>query len=192
MKLNSALYYGDFVAAPIAIVAASTVALSGQTMADTALWAAAVLAGVGLWTFIEYAVHAWVYHRLPWFDEAHAAHHDEPKALLGAPSFLIVGGLLALAYAPYPLFAFAPNAFGGAAFCGGIASGLLAGYLGYMTIHHMSHHAKPGGLLATARLRHLAHHYRGGASNFGVTTLFWDRVFSTTAAPERRNPFNAV
>ncbi len=190
MKLSSALYYGDFVAAPIAIVVTSTLALAPQTMSSTAVWVAALFAGIGLWTFIEYAVHAWVYHRMPWFEEAHNAHHDDPKSLLGAPSFLIVGGLLLLAYAPYPLFVFAPG-MAGAAFCGGVASGLLAGYLGYMTIHHMSHHAKPGGLLATARMRHLAHHYRGGAANYGVTTIFWDRVFST-ALPERRNPFSPV
>lgn len=178
MKLSQTLYYGDFVAAPAAIVAVSTAALTGGSAYDAGLWLAALAGGFALWTLIEYAVHAWVYHRLPWFEQGHAAHHDDPVALIGAPSFLLVGGLLLIGYALYPI--------AGAAFCAGLSSGLLAGYLGYMTIHHMSHHARPGRLLAAARARHMAHHYRGGTTNFGVTTAFWDHVFQTASGPGAR------
>lgn len=179
MKLSQTLYYGDFVAAPAAIAMTSTPALAGGTVYAAALWLAALLGGGALWTLIEYAVHAWVYHRLPWFEQGHAAHHDDPVALIGAPSFLLVGCLLLIGYAPYPI--------AGAAFCAGLSGGLLAGYLGYMTIHHMSHHARPGRLLAAARARHMAHHYRGGATNFGVTTAFWDHVFQTASGPGARS-----
>ena len=178
MKLGLTLYFGDFVAAPAAIAAVSAAALAGATASAAGLWLAALAAGFALWTLIEYAVHAWVYHRLPWFEQGHAAHHDDPTALIGAPSFLIVAGLLLIGHALFPL--------AGAAFCAGLSSGLLAGYLGYMTIHHMSHHARPGRLLAAARARHMAHHYRGGATNFGVTTAFWDHVFQTASGPRAR------
>jgi sterol desaturase/sphingolipid hydroxylase (fatty acid hydroxylase superfamily) len=57
-----------------------------------------------------------------------------------------------------------------------------------MLVHHLSHHMEPksGTLLHQARVRHMAHHYRGTPGNYGVTTSFWDWVFSTTL--ERRRP----
>ena len=64
---------------------------------------------------------------------------------------------------------------------------MLIGYAAYMFVHHATHHLKiePGDWLYEARVRHMAHHYRD-ATNFGVSTGFWDRVFGTERAPPRQ------
>jgi sterol desaturase/sphingolipid hydroxylase (fatty acid hydroxylase superfamily) len=67
----------------------------------------------------------------------------------------------------------------------GIVAGLMAGYLAYALIHDAVHHrrARPGSWLHGAKLRHARHHRPGPASDFGVSTGVWDRVFAT-ASPE--------
>jgi hypothetical protein len=88
MKLNRGLYFGDLVASPIAIVVLTTVALVHRDFEAVGLWGLALFAGLGAWTLVEYAVHRWVYHRVPFFKKLHDAHHESPRALIGAPLVL--------------------------------------------------------------------------------------------------------
>jgi sterol desaturase/sphingolipid hydroxylase (fatty acid hydroxylase superfamily) len=184
MNLSKSLYFGDLVASPIAIIVLATVALAGRDIAAVGLWIVALLAGVGAWTLVEYAVHRWLYHRVPFFEKFHDAHHADPRALIGTPSFVSVAmvlGVFLLPLLPIGLVA-----------ASGFASGALLGYIGYMLVHHLSHHMepRPGTLLYQARIRHMAHHYHGTPGNYGVTTSFWDRVFSTNL--ERRRHHSTV
>ena len=55
MKLNRGLYFGDFVASPIAIVVLTTVALAHRDFEAAGLWGLTLLAGLGTWTLVEYA-----------------------------------------------------------------------------------------------------------------------------------------
>jgi sterol desaturase/sphingolipid hydroxylase (fatty acid hydroxylase superfamily) len=182
MNLSRALYFGDFVASPIAIIVLATVALAGRDMAAVGLWVLALLAGIGAWTLVEYAVHRWLYHRVAFFETFHDAHHADPRALIGTPSFVSVGIVLGIFFAP--LLAV------GLVAASGFASGALLGYIGYMLVHHVSHHVepRPGTLLYQARIRHMAHHYHGTPGNYGVTTSLWDRVFATNLQGRRRHP----
>jgi sterol desaturase/sphingolipid hydroxylase (fatty acid hydroxylase superfamily) len=41
--------------------------------------------------------------------------------------------------------------------------------------------------LYRAKLRHAAHHYGKQDGNFGVTTVFWDRVFGATCRRHSRD-----
>jgi sterol desaturase/sphingolipid hydroxylase (fatty acid hydroxylase superfamily) len=173
MNLSKCLYFGDFVACPIVIIGLAAVALAGRDIGAVTLWVAALLAGAGAWTLVEYLVHRWLYHRVPFFEKFHDAHHASPRALIGTPSFVSIAIVVAVFLVPLlPI---------GLVAASGFASGALLGYIGYMLVHHLSHHGKlrPGTLLYRARIRHLAHHYRGSSGNYGVTTSFWDRVFST-------------
>jgi sterol desaturase/sphingolipid hydroxylase (fatty acid hydroxylase superfamily) len=62
-----------------------------------------------------------------------------------------------------------------------ISTGLMIGYLWYVTVHHCNHHANPrhNTYLYWAKHRHALHHYCGETRNFGVITDFWDRLFGT-------------
>ena len=173
MKLSKALYFGDFVAAPLAILVLAAMAFAGQGVESVGPWLLALLAGICAWTLIEYAVHRWLYHRVPFFEKFHDAHHADPNGLIGAPSFIAIGVILALFFAP--LLAL------GLGVASGFGGGMLVGYIGYMVVHHASHHVtpKPGSLLYRARIRHMAHHYHAMPGNYGIITSFWDRVFST-------------
>jgi sterol desaturase/sphingolipid hydroxylase (fatty acid hydroxylase superfamily) len=66
---------------------------------------------------------------------------------------------------------------------------VVLGYLGYGTVHYGAHHwhAAPGSYFSSLKRRHAIHHHAGVEGNFGVTTLFWDRVFGTQVAPPRRS-----
>jgi hypothetical protein len=101
-------------------------------------------------------------------------------AYIGAPPMLGVALIFAVIYLP----AVAISWF----MASGLTTGMLLGYMGYQVVHHATHfwHASRGSYLYRARLHHSAHHYHGKLGNFGITTAFWDQVFST--AVEVRRP----
>jgi sterol desaturase/sphingolipid hydroxylase (fatty acid hydroxylase superfamily) len=181
MKLSKALYFGDFVAIPVVILWLGVAAVQQEGFTGAGLWLIAFLAGVAVWTFVEYAVHRWIYHAVPFFEKFHDAHHEDPKALIGVPSFISSGIILAVFFVPLWLTI-------GIVLAGGFTSGSLLGYAGYMLVHHASHHwtLKPGGMLYRARVQHMAHHYHNTPGNYGVVTSFWDHVFSTNVDRRRR------
>jgi sterol desaturase/sphingolipid hydroxylase (fatty acid hydroxylase superfamily) len=180
MKLSKALYFGDFVAAPLAVLVLAAMAFAARGFEAAGPWLLAFLAGLWAWTLVEYAVHRWLYHRVPFFEKFHDAHHADPNGLIGAPSFFAIGVILALFFAP--LLAI------GLIVASGFGGGTLVGYMGYMLVHHASHHVtpRPGSPLYRARMRHMAHHYHATPGNYGVITSFWDRVFSTNLEGPRR------
>ena len=159
MKLSKLLYFGDFVAAPAAILILAWLGLAGRDAGATLWWLLALVTGLFAWTFIEYVVHRWVYHQIPFFEAYHDAHHDDPDGLVGAPSFIAIAVIL-----------------------------VLFGYIAYMAVHHLSHHLqpKPGNLLYGARIRHMAHHFHRVPGNYGIITPFWDHVFSTYVGGPRK------
>jgi sterol desaturase/sphingolipid hydroxylase (fatty acid hydroxylase superfamily) len=179
MRLSKTLYFGDFVASPIAVVVLAAVALAGRDYRAMGVWLVALVGGICAWTLIEYVVHRYVYHGVAFFEKFHDAHHADPEELIGAPSFIMIGVIFLVLFAP--LLAF------GLLIASGVTSGALIGYIGYMLVHHASHHfePKPGSLLYQARLRHMAHHYHATPGNYGVITSFWDRLFSTHVGRRR-------
>ena len=180
MKLNKFLYFGDFIACPMAIAGLLLAVLVLRDVTAVGLWVLAFVVGCAAWTLVEYAVHRWIYHNVVYFDKLHDAHHEEPKSLIGAPSFFSIILIFVVFYCP--LY------FANPAFAGGFTSGILLGYLSYQLVHHASHHwtLRPGSWLYRARLRHMAHHYRNVEGNYGIVTGFWDRVFATTVEPARQ------
>jgi sterol desaturase/sphingolipid hydroxylase (fatty acid hydroxylase superfamily) len=172
MKLSNFLYFGDFIAIPAAILLLAAAAIYERGLAGAGAWLGWFVVGLLVWTLVEYVVHRWVYHAIPFFEKFHDAHHDDPTALIGVPSFISSGLILSVFFLPL-------------LFTVGV---VVAGYAGYMLVHHASHHwtLEPGSLLYRARVQHMAHHYNDAPGNYGVVTSFWDQVFSTNVDRRRR------
>ena len=179
MRIGNILYFGDFFVIPVAVALFAGFALAHYGLAAAPAWGLCLAFGAVVWTLVEYLIHRFVYHGAPILTALHEAHHREPNAFIGVPSFLSSGLIVAISYLPLsslnPLVA------------GGFASGMLIGYAAYMFVHHATHHfvIEPGDWLYQARVRHMAHHYHDDA-NFGVSVGWWDRVFRTEGARRSR------
>lgn len=141
---------------------------------------AAVLSGWLFFTFIEYAIHRWGYHgpESP-LTQVHVFHHADGDVLVGAPFFyplVIISVVIAVAqlFAPFPLVA--------------VFAGTILIVYECQTFIHAIAHAWPGargirarGIVKRLRRHHMIHHAGDGATNFGMSTTLWDRVFGTYA-----------
>ena len=179
MRLSKTAYYSDFgVYAAVVLALAVHVWLRGQ-WALRLQWLGDFALGMGIWTLLEYLLHRWVLHRVPFIAPMHDAHHRSPRALLGTPTWLSLSVIWALFFLP-TWYAFSFTA------ASGLTGGIMAGFLWYGILHHATHHGRPA-LLAT-RLsgsvrRHSRHHYSKRPVNFGVTIPLWDHVFGTVDRP---------
>lgn len=173
MRLSSLAYFADFGITAALIVALAGIAAPWATWLQAGQWALWVGLGAVGWTLIEYGVHRWIYHSVPYFREMHDAHHAEPDAHIGAPP--VIGAALILAVCFVPLLSTS------IVLASGITTGVLTGYLAYMAVHHAGHHwtLPPAFWLAQAGQHHALHHYASGEHNFGITTVFWDVAFGT-------------
>jgi cyclopropane-fatty-acyl-phospholipid synthase len=135
------------------------------------------LAGLALWTVVEYAVHRFVLHGLPPFKGWHAAHHLRPTARICSPTLLSAGLFAGLGLLPlwWLLGAWPACALG---------FGLETGYFVYSLVHHGLHHPTPArwrrsAWWAARRRAHALHHRPGDGhrAHFGVSTSVWDGVF---------------
>ena len=143
---------------------------------STDAWAtiALFLMGVLLFTFLEYAVHAWLFHlKHPFkvFIEGHAHHHQDPKNYDAMPFFMsAVIGLLFVGI--FSLVMSRPDAFA-------LVGGLTLGYFNYGIMHHLMHRKTfKNNYLHYLQVFHAVHHKNPKVNN-GVTTDIWDRVFGT-------------
>lgn len=149
--------------------------------------AAFALAGVVLWTWVEYMVHRHVLHGVfppgpgRWraflhrhYDHLHWEHHERPwdgRHINGTlrdtgPAALVLAALSFLA--PLPT---APVLLGA----------LLVSYVAEEWIHHSCHYYTfRGRYFRHLRSRHLHHHgARGADATFGLSNGIWDVVYGT-------------
>ncbi len=175
MRLSKLGYYADFFISLLLIVVSIGVA-TFDTRLNGAKWLLCVGLGAAAWTLIEYMIHRWIYHRVPYFRGLHEAHHAEPGADIGAPPIIGVVLILTVFYAPAATTSFV--------IASGLTTGVLAGYSAYMLVHHADHHwtPRPTSWLFRARRRHALHHHHSDLCNFGITTSVWDRLFGTAGA----------
>jgi sterol desaturase/sphingolipid hydroxylase (fatty acid hydroxylase superfamily) len=141
----------------------------------------AVLAGLLLWTLVEYAIHRGFFHLKPrrrigraLAYLVHGVHHAYPsdRGRLVMPPVVSVP----LAVAFYGLFVGAAGEAVGQA----LYAGFLAGYVAYDTLHCLLH-SRPARApwLATLQRNHMSHHFERHDRRFGVSTTLWDHVFRT-------------
>jgi sterol desaturase/sphingolipid hydroxylase (fatty acid hydroxylase superfamily) len=172
MRLSTTTYYVDFAVYPALFTGLVAHGLAPASAAASVTFLATLGFGVGLWTFIEYLVHRFLFHRAPILHDLHEAHHAAPDDLIGAPIWASLPIALVILVSSILLL--------GTAAGGGLTAGLVAGYVWYISVHHLAHHGRLHGLryLYRVRRRHAVHH-SCDIGNFGVSTGFWDRVFGT-------------
>jgi sterol desaturase/sphingolipid hydroxylase (fatty acid hydroxylase superfamily) len=174
---SKAAYRADFALYSIAIVALAVFLLVEDPRGYRGESLVALLAGLGGWTFAEYALHRFVLHGLRPFSRWHAAHHEQPRALICTPT--IVSALLIV------IFVFLPALALGNLWCASaLTLGVLSGYLSYSITHHATHNWRAGGRWLKGRKRwHALHHHIENPGYFGVTSGFWDYVFGSDRGP---------
>jgi sterol desaturase/sphingolipid hydroxylase (fatty acid hydroxylase superfamily) len=174
MYLGRIGYYLDFFVYPLLIIGLAAAGIAEGGAKGLVKWAAFFVAAFVLWTLIEYLLHRFGLHHIPYIKEMHDYHHSDEKALVGTPLWLSLIGHLGACFLPaWLLFGF-PAA--SAASCG-----LMLGYLWYIGVHHAVHHWHPrhGSYLYGLKRRHALHHHFDDTVNFGVSSNFWDVIFGT-------------
>ena len=175
MQLSKFDFYSDYVAYPLTVAALAASALYGAGWRHSVSWGAAFLAGIGIWTLMEYFLHRIALHQIAPLVPLHAAHHSAPRARVGTPVWMSLPLLAVGIFLPAWRIA-------GFTTASGLTSGVMLGYLWYGFVHHLLHHTQSGGApryFEPLRTWHMRHHYSPKKGNYGVTTSLWDRVFRT-------------
>ena len=158
----------DFLTAILFLILA--IKYSNDIFASLALF----VVGVILFTFIEYAVHAWLFHKshtLRVFIEGHAHHHKDPFSYDAMPFFM--SALIGAIFVTLLQF-FMPLSDALA-----IVGGMALGYFNYGIMHHIMHRVEfKSPYWRYMQEFHFVHHKKP-KMNHGVTTDVWDRVFGT-------------
>lgn len=165
-SLTANKYYTDFLLFPILAVC---------VLYGTLLFQGSFLfVGVGIlvWSFLEYAIHRFMFHRAP-FKKMHDEHHKHPKDLIGISSWITVSSFIGL----FTVCAFFMTIGTGAA----LVAGMILGYLAYINVHDRFHQLPKDSHGKVMRYLYELHasHHRGGEFNFGVTSPLWDLIFRT-------------
>jgi sterol desaturase/sphingolipid hydroxylase (fatty acid hydroxylase superfamily) len=136
-----------------------------------------IVGGVVLWTLLEYLLHRFVFHEQA-LGRHPAAEHAQHHARVSW--FAPWSAKLRLAAVIVPVLAGASWLVGGAAVGIPLIASTVASWLVYEWLHRSIHVRAPRGPYGRwARRHHLHHHFRNPASNYGVSTPLWDRVFGT-------------
>ncbi|MBX7481991.1 sterol desaturase family protein [Qipengyuania qiaonensis] len=138
------------------------------------------LCGLLAWSLFEYFAHRHLFHWDPQWPFArrivfaiHGNHHIQPtdhlRNLMPPIVSMPVGGLIwAMSYAV----------------AGDIGTwlffGFIVGYVAYDLVHYACHQWPMRGPIGkSVKRHHMRHHFAADHGNFGVTTPFWDKIFST-------------
>jgi sterol desaturase/sphingolipid hydroxylase (fatty acid hydroxylase superfamily) len=181
MRLGKFGYYCEFFLCPAFAGLLAAWVLTQLPAADWLDWALGVGVGVVAWTIVEYLMHRFVFHRVPFIRDMHEAHHQNHEDLVGTPAWLSLPALAAAGLGLVGVFGFPAGS--------ALTTGLTLGYWWYISVHHIVHHWRlpTSGYAFRLKRRHALHHHFDESANFGVTTGLWDTVFGTTATVGRRS-----
>lgn len=178
-------YFQHYAIIAYLVLAAGSATVAVATATSPLRPALAVLAVMGSYALIWYALHRWVLHsqwmyKVPWlapvWKRIHYDHHRDPnhlEVLFGA-LYTTLPTLLIACAAPGWLI----GGISGAA--AGFAAGLLltCAYEFFHCIQHLTYKPRIR-WLATMKVRHMEHHFHDEDGNFGITNFAWDRLFGT-------------
>ena len=122
LRLGKIVYYADFYVYPLVIAALAAFAISQGPKGGWMVWLTAFVSGIGLWTLVEYLLHRYVLHHVPYLKEAHDAHHEDQLALIGTPIWISLSIMVVLVLVPLSLLVEQPIAIG-------LACGLMFGHM---------------------------------------------------------------
>jgi sterol desaturase/sphingolipid hydroxylase (fatty acid hydroxylase superfamily) len=144
-------------------------------------------AGVLVWTLFEYFLHRYLFHLQIDSDWGrrihfmiHGCHHDYPNDAMRL--VIPTGAAIALAVMMYWFFYFfVVYLFGGTmGMHHGFFASFVIGYVTYDMMHYATHYAKfKNKWFRDIQKNHLDHHYVDHDKGFGLSNVFWDRVFGT-------------
>ena len=140
-----------------------------------------VIAGLFIWSLSEYVLHRWVFHFTPHgaLQERvafliHGIHHEDPqdeRRLLMPPAAAIFIASLFYALFYGVLGSVNANPF---------FAGFILGYLAYDYTHFAVHFWNPKSqLLKKLKQNHMKHHFVTPDARYGVSNMFWDKIFGT-------------
>jgi len=140
-----------------------------------------VAAALFIWTLVEYLLHRYIFHFKPKnptqeFIEfiIHGNHHEDPND----PSRLVMPPVAAIIIA-IPLYLLSRMALG-PVLVHPFFGAFLIGYLIYDYTHYAIHHFRPRTRFGKmVKQNHMAHHFVGHHSRWGVSSPLWDYVFGT-------------
>ncbi len=138
--------------------------------------------GFLLFSLAEYSIHRWLLHNPKSFlFPLHDAHHKHPH--MPASAFFLTGTVVLLMVWSFLRYVLRYHS------AGFFISGFAAAYSYYGILHHVEHSTRinqiPFRWLQKTWAAHSVHH-RLDATNFGVTTSFWDHVFKTQYKSRRK------
>lgn len=137
------------------------------------------VAGLFMWTFMEYVLHRYVFHIDKYFPKmkrfhyiVHGVHHDDPRDrerlfMPPVPGTIIAFLLFLFWYLVFDLNALA------------FMAGLSNGYLFYSYIHYTIHTNPLNRIFHKHWSHHAKHHYKHPDKAYGVSSPLWDMVFGT-------------
>jgi sterol desaturase/sphingolipid hydroxylase (fatty acid hydroxylase superfamily) len=139
------------------------------------------VAGILVWTLLEYVIHRYVFHYQPktrlgrqLHFVVHGVHHDYPQdatRLVMPPAVSIPVAIVFYVLSVLVFGRFAQTIF----------AGMLFGYVCYDCIHYATHHfALKGRLGLWLKQYHMRHHYQDDHAGYGISSPLWDYVFGTT------------
>lgn len=170
----------------IAFLIYRSVTIHGMGVASLAFFG---FLGIFLWTFIEYALHRFVFHypaksafgnRVVYI--LHGLHHEDPVD----PTRLVMPPLPALIYSSllFSIFRLVLDPAHVEAFM----AFFLVGYLGYDYIHFYVHFFNPTSSVGKFLKRyHMKHHFADYEAKWGVSNPLWDYVFGTAESKAERD-----
>lgn len=128
------------------------------------------VAGILLWTFLEYLIHGWLSHTFRTFAmRLHSVHHRDAHAVFTVRAWIPIAVVWMIVVL---LFRWTPWVI--------LLSGMVAGFAGYETVHYRIHFRRPLGPIEDyLRCRHLVHHEFYPNRCYGVTSAVWDLAFGT-------------
>ncbi len=138
------------------------------------------MAGMLVFSFIEYMMHRFVFHLDPktpkrekFAYRIHGVHHDYPKdrdrLAMPLPLSLMLSILFFILYKAL---------MGNLVY--GFLPGFLMGYTSYLVVHYIVHaYRPPRNIFKILWVHHGIHHYKDPKNAFGVSSPLWDWFFGT-------------
>jgi sterol desaturase/sphingolipid hydroxylase (fatty acid hydroxylase superfamily) len=174
LEHSKVAHRADFALYGVASVALAVfLAIAGPQEQRLEILTLAVI-GLASWTVTEYALHRFVLHGVHPFSTWHEEHHRRPTALISTPTLLSAALIMFLVFLPVLIL-------GGLWHACAFTLGVMTGYFVYSITHHAIHHWHVDNDWLRRRKRWHAWHHRPGKrlGHYGVTSSFWDHVFSS-------------
>lgn len=163
---------------------------------ETSKFVQSFLTGICLWTIIEYFLHRYLFH-MTVVDKssgwkivhflAHGIHHKNPFDGLRLVFPPVPGMIVAIVL--YNVLSHSLMLVLGSSFNSRIIlSGTMLGYVIYDLTHYYLHYGSPSSRYFYHLKRyHYDHHFVHHDNGFGVSSIFWDKIFETELVLRKLN-----